>query len=150
MSANKHFQKVDVFIGTAGQYVSAGFDAKQSFIKIIKTQMRAINNYHFSHCASLALKDLHVQLSTTPAPPLTPLLCLVTQPELAGSGQAVFSLQRNKEATGEKRGRERMDTEREVEGEGAAGGPCEAGCDFNTWSSPSHYRPQSEEHRGQI
>lgn len=36
-----------------------------------------------------------------------------------------------------------------VEGEGAASGPYEAGCDFNTWSSQSHYRLQSEEHRGQ-
>ncbi len=34
-------------------------------------------------------------------------------------------------------------------GEGAAGGPFEAGCDFNTWSSQSHYRLQSEERRGQ-
>lgn len=42
--------------------------------------------------------------------------------------------------------RERMD----AEGEGAAGGPSEAGCDFNTWSLQSHYRPPSEEPRGQI
>ena len=36
------------------------------------------------------------------------------------------------------------------EGEGAAGGPCERrGCDFNTRSSQSHYRLQSEERRGQ-
>ena len=38
----------------------------------------------------------------------------------------------------------------DAEGEGAAGGPYEeAGCDFNTWSSRSHYRLQSEERRGQ-
>lgn len=36
-----------------------------------------------------------------------------------------------------------------AEGEGVAGGPYEAGCDFNTWSSQSHYRLRSEERRGQ-
>lgn len=36
-----------------------------------------------------------------------------------------------------------------AEGEGAASGPYKAGCDFNTWGSQSHYRFQSEEHRGQ-
>lgn len=32
-----------------------------------------------------------------------------------------------------------------AKGEGAASGPYDAGCDFNTWSSQSHYRPRSEE-----
>lgn len=45
---------------------------------------------------------------------------------------------------------EREDGCREgAEGEGAAGGPYEPGCDFNTWSSQSHYRLQSEQRRGQ-
>lgn len=63
-----------------------------------------------------------------------------------------FSKQMNKDKEDERQGKrqsERIDAKREQRGREPAGGRNEAGCDFNTWSSQTHYRLRSEERRGQ-